>query len=562
MAIEIKQVSSLDKIRNFSEAKTLMDKKTVLKGEVFSFQQTVFSKQNCALDVKLESELSDYISIYVVENTAMDFPMFEPSPEDDFTDTDFITKEPGLMPDLLKPLSFQNNTIRLQNCVATLWIEVKIPDSLSAGKYDITLNYDGVIYLDNSEVSLSKTFSVEVIDAVMPKQELKVTQWFHVDCIADAHNVPIYSEEHWNLIDKYMCEAKKQGINMILTPVITPPLDTGVGALRPNVQLVKISKNDDKYDFDFSLLKRYIDMAKKNGLEYFEISHLFSQWGLKYSPNIYITKNGKEERLFGWHVEAKEESYKNFLFKFLPSLVDFLKKENVYEYCYFHISDEPVLEHMDAYRYAYELVSPMLPDAKIMDALSSIEFYESGLVKTPVTATNHIEPFLEKNIEEQWAYYCCGQHKKVSNRFLSMPSHRNKILGLQLYKYGIKGFLQWGFNFYYSRLSLYKINPYITTSSDKSFPSGDPFSVYPGENGPLPSLRAKVFKEGIQLVSLLKKLESYIGKEKTVELIEKKANMEITFLEYPRCPEFLNQLEEEIKDEIKRYIVVTKPHQS
>ena len=42
MNIEIKQVSSLDKIRNFSEAKTLMDKKTALKGEVFSFQQKAF----------------------------------------------------------------------------------------------------------------------------------------------------------------------------------------------------------------------------------------------------------------------------------------------------------------------------------------------------------------------------------------------------------------------------------------------------------------------------------------------------------------------------------------
>ncbi|MBQ4111154.1 MAG: DUF4091 domain-containing protein [Clostridia bacterium] len=553
MTIEIKQVSSLDKIRNFSEAKTLMDKKTVLKGEVFSFQQTLFCKECCALTVKLESKLSDYISVYIVKNTAMDFPDFEPSPDNDFIDTDFITKEPGLMPDLLKPISFQNNTIRLQNCVATLWIEVEIPENLTAGKYDITLNYDGIIYSDNSEVSVSKTFTVEVINAVMPKQELKVTQWFHVDCIADVHNVSIYSEDHWNLIDKYMCEAKKQGINMILTPVITPPLDTGVGALRPNVQLVKITKNGENYDFDFSLLKRYIDMAKKNGLEYFEISHLFSQWGLKYSPNIYITENGKEERLFGWHVEAKEESYKNFLCRFIPSLADFLKKENVYEYCYFHISDEPVSAHMDAYRYAYELVAPMLPGAKIMDALSSIEFYESGLVKTPVTAIDHIEPFLEKKIDDQWAYYCCGQNKKVSNRFLSMPSHRNKIIGLQLYKYGIKGFLQWGFNFYYSRCSLYKVNPYVTTSSDMAFPSGDPFSVYPGENGPLPSLRAKVFKEAIQFVSLLQKLESYIGKEKTVELIEKKANMEITFSEYPRCPEFLNELEEEIKEEIKKH---------
>ena len=109
----------------------------------------------------------------------------------------------------------------------------------------------------------------DVIDVKIPDQKTYFTQWFHTDCIATAHNVAIYSEEHWDLIDKYMAMANELGINMILTPVITPPLDTGEGIKRPCTQLVKIEKKDNKYLFDFSLLKRWIAMAEKNNIKYF-----------------------------------------------------------------------------------------------------------------------------------------------------------------------------------------------------------------------------------------------------------------------------------------------------
>ncbi|MBR2001281.1 MAG: DUF4091 domain-containing protein, partial [Firmicutes bacterium] len=51
---------------------------------------------------------------------------------------------------------------------------------------------------------------------------------------------------------------------------------------------------------------------------------------------------------------------------------------------------------------------------------------------------------------------------------------------------------------YNSRCSTYKVNVYQTTSKDLAFPSGDAFSVYPGENGPILSTRALVFYEGLQ----------------------------------------------------------------
>ena len=82
-------------------------------------------------------------------------------------------------------------------------------------------------------------------------------------------------------------------------------------------------------------------------------------------------------------------------------------------------------------------------------------FDEQGLVQQPVCGLNHIAPFLKareegKGLEKLWGYYCVGQPQKVTNRFIVQPGYRTRVLGAQMYKYELAGFLQWGYNFYNS----------------------------------------------------------------------------------------------------------------
>lgn len=64
-----------------------------------------------------------------------------------------------------------------------------------------------------------------------------------------------------------------------------------------------------------------------------------------------------------------------------------------------------------------------------------------------------------------------------------------RILGVQLYKYDIKGFLQWAFNFYYTVLSKKLANPFQTADAYGQIPAGSAYMVYPGEDGPIESIR-------------------------------------------------------------------------
>ena len=301
-------------------------------------------------------------------------------------------------------------------------------------------------------------------------------------------------------------------------------------------------------------MRRFISLLDKNGIKYIEIMHLFSQWGLRSAPNILIEEDGKEDFLFGWDVSGQSEEYKNFLLQFVPALVVFLKEEGVFERCYFHISDEPNVESLARYEYGSELIKPMLEGAPLMDALSHLEFYERGYTDMPICSVGRLGPFLEKKLENQWTYYCCTMHKHTTNRFIAQPSYRNRVIGLQMYKYNIMGFLHWGYNYYNEQGSRYPINPYMTTSSECAFPSGDAFSVYPDENyGAIPSLRAIVFKEALQDIEICRTLEKYIGKDAVISFIESEAGAPITLTDYPRSDDFIVDVIEKMKRKIAEF---------
>ena len=189
-----------------------------------------------------------------------------------------------------------------------------------------------------------------------------------------------------------------------------------------------------------------------------------------------------------------------------------------------------------------------------IDALSDVSYYDRGLVRQPIPASNHIEPFVERGIKNLWTYYCVSQWDQVANRFFYMPSARNRILGTQLYRYDLSGFLQWGFNFYYAQYSTRPINPFIETDAGRTFPSGDSFMVYPGEQGPVDSIRGEVFREALQDQRALELLEKLQGREKTLELLHRGMNGQITMKKYPRSMDWLLHMRERVNRRIARLL--------
>lgn len=233
--------------------------------------------------VRVESDIP--VSNYYINNV--------PVPHTAKDDADFSA---GMYPDILLPKKTnpkiceyiyfgrkiyleQDENVRLRaydDSWQGLWFVVNENSKvLSGGAYKIKLE----LVSKRNEVIACRNITVNVIPEKLPAQKLIYTNWFHNDCLADFYGVPVFSERYFAIFADFVKKASLNGMNMILLPAFTPPLDTPVGGERMTVQLVDVVKKGKKYEFDFSLMKRYIDICRKNGITHFEHSHFFSQWG-------------------------------------------------------------------------------------------------------------------------------------------------------------------------------------------------------------------------------------------------------------------------------------------
>lgn len=543
---EMKVLSSLEKV--FPDEVPVYKPECVrmsgLWGETISFQIAYtgdwFMRER--LDLKVVSPIKRHIRLRTVEQVPVG------RATNGIVDDNYLKTQSGLYPDLLRDMKDGKVIVRSRQW-SSIWVDVKLTDEILAGDYEIEFQL-----IKEENVVCRAAAKVTVIGAVLPKQKIMHTEWIHADCLADYYHVDVFSEEHWKLVENCFREAVDRGCNMMLVPLFTSPLDTAVGLERTTTQLVEVTVKDGEYLIGFDKVKRWIDLCRECKVEYFEMSHLFSQWGAKYAPKVVADVDGKEEKIFGWHTPAVGE-YTRFLETFLPQLTAKLKEWGIADVTYFHISDEPREAHLDSYRAAKESLGNMLDGFHTFDALSSYEFYRHGLIDKPVPGNNEIEEFLEHGLTDMWTYYCTGQFYEVSNRFMSMPSARNRIYGVQLYKYKIIGILHWGYNFYNSQFSIEHINPYEVTDAGNAFPSGDPFLVYPGADGhPEESIRMMVHYEALTDLRALEYLESLTSREFVMELIEGDLAEPLTFKRYPKSDMYLITLRNRVNKEIAKRI--------
>lgn len=541
-ALKMKLVSSLEKVFLDQEPRAYEGTIEGFRNEIISFQAAyTLCAPVTRMYVSLEiiSPIAKYVHVRQVEHV----PVRYAAPID--SDDNYLRKTPGLYPDLLREIGPHTLRVRYGQW-DTLWVEIDPQAELEAGEYPVTLKLTA-----EDESTAEVTQSITILDAMLPPQKLVHTKWIHCDCLADYYHQEIFSEAHWQTIERFIRKAVSGGINMMLTPIHTPPLDTRVGTERPTTQLVDVFVEKGAYRFEMSRLRRWISMCKDCGVEYFEMAHLYTQWGAKHAPKIMATVDGEYRKLFGWETEATGEAYRAFLNAYIPAVRKTLEEEGIAHQTAWHISDEPSADHMEDYKAARNQVLPLLNDCFIMDALSSFEYYQQGVVDHPVVANNHIEPFIEAKTPDLWTYYCCGQYRDVSNMFIAMPSSRNRILAAQLFKYDVKGFLQWGYNFYYAQYSDHAVTPYLCTDGDGFVPAGDPFQVYPGMDGePEESIRMAVTRDAMQDLRAFEMLAELENREFVVSLMDEDLEEGITFANYPHDGEYLISLRRKVNKAI------------
>lgn len=497
---------------------------SMLRNDTFSFQILFRSPKNAHWtpmsisvrcdDVPLAVYRVDYVNVTETANF--------------YGQAGFVRSTPGLFPSPLHPRKSES---KLRGTGTNLVYEVGEKTHLASnGSYSalwVTVNPDGVLLtpgkktvkialfeLEKGTHLESAGFEIEVLKPALQDQSLYYTNWFHVDCLCDYYGVKPYSQKFYRYFRSFLENMVRHRQNTILMPAITPALDTVVGGRRRNVQLVDVEKTENGYRFGFERLRKFIQVCRDAGIRCFEHPPLFSQWGAKQAVTVYDLYG---EELFGWKTCATDPEYTRFLQEYLSALLE-LERELACEFL-FHISDEPPWDGLEDYSKAADSVRGSLSGHRVIDALSHVEFYKQGVASTPVAFIAYAEDFVGV-CDNFWLYYTGGLNRKeIASRLISVNSARTRVLGLQLWYYGAKGFLHWGYNYCYNYMSNGFFDPISNPCGYKNYPGGS-FLAYYTPEGAIPSIAEKLMGEAMDDVRALQTLETLVGRQAVLALCE------------------------------------------
>ena len=141
--------------------------------------------------------------------------------------------------------------------VAPIWVRVKVPKSAKPGTYAGTVTIQMA-----DEPPVSVPVEVKVLAWTMPDpQDFKT--WVELvqspDTLAVEYNVPLWSQEHFALIAKSFDLLNDTGMRIVYVPAIA---HTNHGNAESMIRWIK--KGEGKYEWDFSAMDRYLDVALKH----------------------------------------------------------------------------------------------------------------------------------------------------------------------------------------------------------------------------------------------------------------------------------------------------------
>jgi len=369
-----------------------------------------------------------------------------------------------------------------------IWLTVYVPKKCEPGTYEGKISIEA----DSAEASVPISIKVHPI-TLTDERTLYLTNWFSPGNIAKFHSVEQWSEPFWKMLGSYARCMADHRQNTVITPIM---------------DLITIHYDaQGNRSFDFSKFDRWVELFKKAGvIGTIEGGHLGGRgvWeatDFDGSMPRSFNADGKERERPGMKTTSAEE--REFLSYFIPALQKHLEEKGWLD-CYMqHLADEPIPPSAESYKKLYSYVKEFGPKLKTIDAAMCNEI--AGCIDIWVPQPQHYENdmkfFEERRLagDEIWFYTCLSPKGKYLNRFLDFQLIRTRIMHWANYKFGLTGYLHWGFNYW-------RGDPYTDLQNDW-LPPGDSHLVYPGKAGPMSSIRLEALRDGVEDFELLKQLE-------------------------------------------------------
>ena len=471
---------------------------TVPRAGKTAFQVCVRNESSALIGFNCEIDGADDLKPQVRLVGLVPLPHF--TVETPASELEGVEHGPGLVPDPLYP---ETSALLGPFESRSFWITLNIPADAAPGARTLTAKITpwGGREADVAAMPVD-LFVSELV--VQPRKDFPVIHWWRGEATWDYYNTGRFDERWWKLTRDQLQNMLDHGSDVVSVPLLVARRET----FKRPCQLLDVDEpSPGKYTFDWTRTKRFIDMCKDIGFKKFEWSHWWIYWGAENPVRVYKREGDEFVMLWPPDISGFSDVFLNFLDQFLPEFHTFLTTEGLLEDSYFHLSDEPGDgRHLENYERARTILREKAPwmRGKVMDALSNIEYGKRGLTDIPIPLVSAAQAYIDAKIPH-WVYYCCAPQGPWLNRFYDTPLAKIRMSGWLFYRLGAGGFLHWGFN-YWHLMEQEKIGDPFHDASNGAWPGipyGDPFVIYPGENGPLDSIRWEVFAESLQDYAVL-----------------------------------------------------------
>ena len=419
-------------------------------------------------------------------------PIEENTPK--YRKTDLIRVAPAKFPDYLA----EDSEVFLEkgDCKA-VYLTIKIPRNAESG------DYNGAVTIKTDKANMSLPLSLRVYPLTLPdERHLMVTEWFTTGNFKKFHDIDISdSERFYGMLRLYaenMAEHRQNVFRVSLNLITC--IQAANGSLK----------------FDFSKFDKWADTFWKTGrMDLLETGFVarFGEGGWS-SEEIVLRdfpaqKESTNKRIM---IPGKE-----FLPRFLPVFENHLREKGWLEKTVFHIADEPSNHNVMSWRQASEYVRHHAPALRRIDAIETTHCFDRLEIWVP--KLDHLATWHDvfKRVQNQgcelW-FYTVGIFQKGSypNKTVDVHLIESRILHWLNYRFGLKGYLHWGFN-------RWTDDPFASPGRHR----GDGWHVYPKKDGLINSLRWEQMRNGIQdyeyfwmLEDKIRKIKAGLGKHSSI----------------------------------------------
>ena len=401
-----------------------------------------------------------------------------------------------------------------------MWCETDISEDIQPGSYSGTFKVFSHRTFQNEILLEECSIDLTVADITLPEStdyNMQLNLWQHISNIARKHDVRLFSDEHFAVVEKYVYSLVRLGQKYITVIASEIPWSgqRTFNDLEEPTDLFEYSminvfrEKDGTFSYDFSTMDRYIKLCMNHGID--SRIEVFGLCG------IWMTEEkgfGKVSEDFPDGIRVRYYDRKTECFCYMdsePQLRQYIRA--LYEHFIVMgwltivriTADEP--GDLELYRKTINIILDEGPLFRLSMAINKAEFTtEFDDIMSEATPSlrclaQDYDFIRDRMIGREdktvnW-YVCCRPH--YPNTFLKSHLLEGRLICLLTYWLGLDGFLRWNYTVWPE-----KPRERLVFRSPEWL-AGDMNFVYPGNDGsPLLSLRYKALLRGVEDFELLR----------------------------------------------------------